>query len=321
MEEQEHEYVPLFDVSSRKLMEKIKGVEFVHDDKLRERVLRVVKELCGASPFLPDFPGKQLDQLTARKIPNFKEATHQVSFKSHSKRFLMFINKPEQTFFVDEENNVFRTEHLSFPCRADPKKRITGMVLDGDIVIDQEKAKRIPRFLARDVANLKMQQSKNFLGRRRWITEELIKARAGAAQRGLLKLSKEALEIKYKDFFELDCAEKILAEKFRKKVPHRIDGLQFHTIRFSPKVREQFSEWDQTTSRIPGSLSSETLFSTIRGRFGARPPPATEGTKPIVPVAKPEYSGRSIGSKAPREDEDSKLMPPPKSFKVEVKKP
>lgn len=302
-----------FGTSSFKLMDHIRGVKFVRDEKLADKVRVAVRKLCGASSVLPVFPGKLPVSLEAKNIPDFRRSHYKVSFKSHSKRFLMYIAEPGETFFVDEDENVFMTTLFTFPRRDDPEKQICSMVLDGDMVVDFHEGRRTPRFLVRDVALESLVRSKNFVDRRKWLNEAIINVRIAAAKRGDIRLADESIKIALKDFFEIDWAEKLLGTKFRGCVPHRIDGLQFHSVRLSSNSSERLLEWDERTSGTPGSLSAQSLFKAIRQRNvseGATlTSPSAGQTRPTILAATQESSGRRIGCKTRRPDENPMLLP------------
>lgn len=65
----------------------------------------------------------------------------------------MLIDGPESVFMIDRDNCVFHIPRLTFPKRKDLSAHITNTLLDGELVIDVDRAtnRRTPRFLIYDI--------------------------------------------------------------------------------------------------------------------------------------------------------------------------
>ena len=68
-------------------------------------------------------------------------------------RYMMLIDGPGAIFMIDRDNCVFSVSHIEFPRRKDLSPHITNTLLDGELVIDIDKAtkRKTPRYLIYDI--------------------------------------------------------------------------------------------------------------------------------------------------------------------------
>ena len=63
--------------------------------------------------------------------------------------------KQHHIFFIDRNNAVFQIDGLTFVSAHDPTRHLVDILLDGEMVIDQEKGgQTIPRYLIYDLVSL-----------------------------------------------------------------------------------------------------------------------------------------------------------------------
>lgn len=70
----------------------------------------------------------------------------------------MLIDGPGSVFMLDRDNCVFSIANLDFPRRKDLSSHITNTLLDGELVIDIDKAsnKKFPRYLIYDIVTFEV---------------------------------------------------------------------------------------------------------------------------------------------------------------------
>ena len=68
-------------------------------------------------------------------------------------RYMMLIDGPGAVYLVDRDNCVFHVSRLEFPRRKDLNSHLTNTLLDGELVIDEDKInnRKIPRYLIYDI--------------------------------------------------------------------------------------------------------------------------------------------------------------------------
>lgn len=115
--------------------------------KLQETVQRMCKfEGSG-------FPGSQPVSMDIKNIVLLGEKPYRVSWKADGTRYMMLILKENEVYFFDRDNACFQVSGMRFPSHDDLKVHIFDTLIDGEMVIDKDKAngKSIPRYLVYDV--------------------------------------------------------------------------------------------------------------------------------------------------------------------------
>lgn len=191
-----------------------------------------------------------------KNIHNLEEMPYKVSWKADGTRYMMLIDGPNRIFFADRDHCIFQVsliskhqlrpecfqqithnlpssfqvENMKFFHRKIRNKHLENTLVDGEMVIDQDGTKSIPRYLVYDIVTFENERvgEATFSVRALCIDKELIKARAQYAEEGLIDKSQEPFSVRQKDFWPLHDTHKLLGPKFTKeKLGHEPDGLIF----------------------------------------------------------------------------------------------
>lgn len=152
-----------------------------------------------------------------------------VSWKADGVRYMMLIDGEDDVYVFDRDHNVFHVPSLHFPHRKEPGRNIKDTLLDGEMIVDKVEGKDIFRYLIYDIVKFegKPVGKCNFGTRLHCIGHEIIGPRNSAIQSGAIDKASETFSVRQKDFWPIDCVEKLLGEKFQAGVAHEIDGLIF----------------------------------------------------------------------------------------------
>ncbi|XP_003748458.1 mRNA-capping enzyme [Galendromus occidentalis] len=217
--------------ASKAFMEGIPGVSFLDDDSKTSQVQDLTAKLCGYKR--QGFPGSQPVSLSRSNMCKLAEAEYRVSWKADGTRYLMLIDGPDDIYFLDRDNAVFKVNGLRFPQRKDIESHLYKTVLDGEMVLDLDGDRKVPRYLIYDIVHI----GKDAVGqmpfdiRMNCIFKEIIEPRREAALRGVINMAEEPFALRKKEFYEIEMTEKILAEKFQSQVSHEIDGVIFQPVK------------------------------------------------------------------------------------------
>lgn len=207
------------------------------------------------------FPGSQPVSMDIKNIVLLGEKPYRVSWKADGTRYMMLILKENEVYFFDRDNACFQVSGMRFPSHDDLKVHIFDTLIDGEMVIDKDKAngKSIPRYLVYDVvccngtsymeneffsdqlfSRLKCIKE-NIIGKVNclWISWDACEfdkydflnwfsdPRTKAITHGLIDKRREPFSVREKSFWDLTQAKKLLEEKFTKSLGHEPDGLIF----------------------------------------------------------------------------------------------
>ena len=81
---------------------------------------------------------------------------YKVSWKADGTRYMMLIEGKNMVYFADRDNSIFKVEGMTFPYRKDESQSLTGTILDGEMVLDDDPVTqtKIPRYLIYDIVSI-----------------------------------------------------------------------------------------------------------------------------------------------------------------------
>lgn len=260
--------------ASKAFMEGIPGVSFLDDDLKTNQVQELAARLCEFKR--SGFPGSQPVSLVRDNLNKLKEKLYKVSWKADGTRYLMLIDGPDDVYFLDRDNAVFKVTGLTFPYRKDMNQHLHKTLLDGEMVLDQDGDNKIPRYLIYDIIHFRDDEvgKTNFNTRMHCIMKEIIETRRDASQRGIISIPDEPFALRKKEFYDLEMTEKILAEKFQSMVSHEIDGVIFQPVedKYVPGRCDSILKW-----KPPHLNSIDFLLKIERLDAGEGMLPSTKG--------------------------------------------
>ncbi|XP_058795670.1 mRNA-capping enzyme isoform X3 [Phymastichus coffea] len=209
-------------------MEGVPGVKPILDFQRASGIQRRVQEICHWKD--SGFPGSQPVSMDLENIHLLNQKPYRVSWKADGTRYMMLIQGDGQVFFIDRDNSVFEVKTLTFLHVSDCNRRLLDTLLDGEMVIDEDKGKKYPRYLAYDVI---MYDGKDVSklpfhpNRYNIIEREIIGGRVRAMKEGRIIREQEPFSIRLKQFWDVTQANNLLGEKFARQLTHEPDGLIF----------------------------------------------------------------------------------------------
>ena len=81
---------------------------------------------------------------------------YKVSWKADGTRYMMLIEGKNMVYFADRDHAIFKVEGMTFPYRKDESQSLTGTILDGEMVLDDDPVtqSKIPRYLIYDIVSI-----------------------------------------------------------------------------------------------------------------------------------------------------------------------
>eukprot|EP00095_Tigriopus_kingsejongensis_P004298 maker-scaffold346_size200932-snap-gene-0.7 protein:Tk04298 transcript:maker-scaffold346_size200932-snap-gene-0.7-mRNA-1 annotation:"hypothetical protein CAPTEDRAFT_167250" len=206
----------------------VSGVHPVTSPATTQEVQRKMQALCRWNK--KGFPGAQPVSMDRKNIRKLTEMGYKVSWKADGMRYMMLIDGPDRVFFADRDNCIFHVPNMTFLDRKDSNVHLTNTLLDGEMVIDQDGDKQVPRFLVYDIVYYKDKNvgDANFSIRGICIEKEIIQARSQYINQGLIDRSREPFSIRLKQFWPIKDTRTLLGPRFTKEsLGHEPDGLVF----------------------------------------------------------------------------------------------
>ncbi|ELU05833.1 hypothetical protein CAPTEDRAFT_167250 [Capitella teleta] len=175
------------------------------------------------------FPGSQPISMDLDNVKYLAQKPYRVSWKADGTRFMMLIDGLNEVYMIDRDNAVYRVPNLTFPKRKDLSRPLTNTLVDGEMVIDKDGDKPVPRFLIYDILKFEGQPvgDADFDRRMLCINKEIIGPRHMMITQGKLDKTMEPFSVRTKQFFELDKARSLIDGRFAQEVKHETDGLIF----------------------------------------------------------------------------------------------
>lgn len=212
-------------------MEGVPGVEPVTDPDKVAMVQKKCQDLCKFKG--TGFPGSQPVSMDRMNIMRLAEKAYMVSWKADGTRYMMLIDGPNELYFIDRDNCVFRVSGLTFPKRKAPSEHIAETLVDGEMIIDNNNGHSMPRYLIYDIVRFQGEDvyKADFKLRLHCIRHELIEPRKQAFVEGRLQRDREPFSVRPKDFWDAEIAHKLLSDKFTGAMSHELDGLIFQPVK------------------------------------------------------------------------------------------
>lgn len=213
-----------------KFMDGVKGVTQLRIQPKLAEVQRRCQQICGWNS--SGFPGSQPVSMDIKNLRFVQKKPYKVSWKADGTRYMMLIDGLNEVFMFDRDNTVFHVPNLQFPRRKDLNSSIRDTLLDGEMILDKNEGKTIPRYLVYDIVRFEGNEvgKTNFSTRLYCIEKEIIGPRSTQIIQGRLDKDKEPFRMRAKPFWDVAVCRKILDGHFSKEVSHEVDGLVFQPI-------------------------------------------------------------------------------------------
>ncbi|XP_014479620.1 PREDICTED: mRNA-capping enzyme [Dinoponera quadriceps] len=206
----------------------VPGVTPIVDKMIYSGVQKRVQEICGWKS--GGFPGCQPVTMDLDNIMFLHNKPYRVSWKADGTRYMMLIQGDREVYFVDRDNSVFQVTGLTFPHVRDITRCLRDTLLDGEMVIDKDGNKNIPRYLVYDVVMYDGQDVSKLPfhpDRYGTIEKQIIAGRLRAMKEGRLLKEREPFSVRLKYFWDVTQSKNLLGEKFASQLSHEPDGLIF----------------------------------------------------------------------------------------------
>ncbi|XP_011164113.1 mRNA-capping enzyme [Solenopsis invicta] len=223
----------------------VPGVTPILEKKKLFGIQRRVQEICGWKD--SGFPGSQPVSMDCDNIMLLHTKPYRVSWKADGTRYMMLVQGDGEVFFVDRDNCVFEVNGLKFPHGRE-NRSLRDTLMDGEMVIDKDKGKNIPRYLVYDVIMYDGQDvSKLPFDPDRYsiIETKIIAGRNKAMREGRLIKEREPFSVRLKYFWDVTQSKSLLGEKFAKQLSHEPDGLIFQPAKekYCTGVSREVLKW------------------------------------------------------------------------------
>ncbi|XP_037570170.1 mRNA-capping enzyme [Dermacentor silvarum] len=208
-------------------MEGVSGVVPVTTQPKLLQIQRRCQELCHWES--SGFPGSQPVSMDRQNIHKLREKEYMVSWKADGTRYMMLIDGENEVYFIDRDNCVFQVSNLYFPRRKDRTQHIQETLVDGEMIIDEDNGRKVPRYLIYDIIRFQGEEvwGVDFCRRLTCISRELYEPRKAAMQEGRINRDNEPFGVRHKQFWDAAVTYKLLSDKFAQSMPHELDGLIF----------------------------------------------------------------------------------------------
>ncbi|KAG5318222.1 MCE1 enzyme, partial [Pseudoatta argentina] len=205
----------------------VPGVTPILEKKKLFGIQRRVQDICGWKD--SGFPGSQPVSMDCDNIMLLHTKPYRVSWKADGTRYMMLVQGDGEIFFIDRENSVFEVTGLTFP-HVRENRNLRDTLMDGEMVIDKDRGKNIPRYLVYDVIIYDGQDVSKLPfhpDRYSIIENKIIAGRLRAMKEGRLIKEREPFSVRLKYFWDVTQSKNLLGEKFAKQLSHEPDGLIF----------------------------------------------------------------------------------------------
>ncbi|EZA60009.1 hypothetical protein DMN91_008331 [Ooceraea biroi] len=206
----------------------IPGVTPILDKVRLSGIQKRVQEICAWES--TGFPGSQPVSMDIDNIRLLHTKPYRVSWKADGTRYMMLVQGDKEVYFIDRDNSVFEVNGLTFPHPRDTTRCLRDTLMDGEMVIDKDKDKDIPRYLVYDVIMYDGQDVSKLPfhpDRYSIIEHKVIAGRLKAMQERRLVKEREPFSVRLKYFWDVTLSRNLLGEKFASQLSHEPDGLIF----------------------------------------------------------------------------------------------
>ncbi|CAH0726426.1 unnamed protein product, partial [Brenthis ino] len=215
--------------STKEFMPHVQGVTFFNQEPRVSEIQSKAQNFCKWNR--SDFPGSQPVSMDLQNLKNLSKMPYRVSWKADGVRYMMLIDGHNEIYFIDRDNCVFKVNGISFPHNKDPNRHLRDTLLDGELVLDEEKnGSKQPRYLCYDIIrfeNINVGKAPFYPVRLKCIETEIINPRDRAISNGMINKEVEPFRVVLKQFWDLTMAKDLLEEKFARTLKHEPDGLIF----------------------------------------------------------------------------------------------
>jgi len=216
--------------TSGTFMEGVSGVTSVTEQPLLKEIQKKIQKMCGWRS--QGFPGSQPVSMTRENIKLIHDMPYKVSWKADGTRYMMLIDGRDRVFFADRDHCIFKVDKLTFKDRKSPEmsEYLKDTLVDGEMVVDEFKGVRTPRYLIYDAIMFKGVEvgKTDFERRELCIHKELIDVRNKLIVAGGIDKAAESFSVRQKQFWEVSETPILLGPKFTKEsLGHEPDGLIF----------------------------------------------------------------------------------------------
>jgi len=120
-------------------------------------------------------------------------------------------------------------EGITFPSRKNFDEHLYQTLVDGEMVLDNVNGTTIPRYLIYDIIKFRGEDTgkMDFRIRLTCIRDEIVNPRYKAIESGLIDRALEPFGVRFKTFWFVEDAFRILEGKFSQELLHEPDGLIF----------------------------------------------------------------------------------------------
>ncbi|CAL1682344.1 unnamed protein product [Lasius platythorax] len=231
----------------------VPGVTPILEKMRLSGIQKRVQEICGWKS--TGFPGSQPISMDVENIMLLHTKPYRVSWKADGTRYMMLVQGDGEVYFIDRDNSVFEVNGLKFPHLRDINRCLRDTLMDGEMVIDKDKGKKIPRYLVYDVIMYDGQDVSKLTfhpDRYSIIESKIIAGRLRAMREGRLVKEREPFSVRLKHFWDVTLSKDLLGEKFSKQLSHEPDGLIFQPAKekYCTGVSPEVLKWK------PQSLNS-----------------------------------------------------------------
>nr|XP_012221759.1 PREDICTED: mRNA-capping enzyme isoform X2 [Linepithema humile] len=206
----------------------VPGVTPIVEKMRLSGIQKRVQEICGWTS--TGFPGSQPVSMDVENMNLLHTKPYRVSWKADGTRYMMLVQGDGEVYFIDRDNSIFEVNGLTFPHLRDINRCLRDTLMDGEMVIDKDKGKDIPRYLVYDVIMYDGQDVSKlpfYPDRYSIIEHKIIAGRLRAMKEGRLIKEREPFSVRLKYFWDVTLSKNLLGEKFAKQLSHEPDGLIF----------------------------------------------------------------------------------------------
>lgn len=110
-------------------MQGVPGVTLFKEYPKMLNLQKKVQKMCDWRK--KEFPGCQPVTMSLQNLYLLKQKPYMVSWKADGMRYLMLIDGPNEVYFFDRDNNVFKVSNLTFPFRKNMTQHLHDTLIDG----------------------------------------------------------------------------------------------------------------------------------------------------------------------------------------------
>lgn len=219
----------------------------VRKKPLRLSVQEKYRRLCGRNAV--GFPGSHPAQMYRDNYAIVLQALYKVTWKTAGKRYMMLIEDKNTVYMLDQGNNLFSVDRLSFPYDADYTCHLKNTLVDVEVVSDKINDLNKPTVLINDliIYNGRDVTAQPFSDRLKLISESIVDVHNEAIRKGSIRKETQPFLIRTKEYFNLSEIDKLLSPKFLASIPYDLEGLFFLPVQdpYQPGECANMLKWKE----------------------------------------------------------------------------